>query len=64
MITKPPIDTLAKRAGNKYILCCAISKRAKELNIRQEKDEFKSDIKTISYAANELMEDKIKITKE
>ncbi len=64
MITKPAIDTLARKAGNKYILCCAISKRAKELNNKQESDEFKSDIKTISFAANELLEDKIKITKE
>ncbi len=64
MITKPAIDQLADKAGNKYILCCIIAKRAKELNIKQEKDEFKTDVKTISYAANELMEGKIKIVRE
>ena len=27
MINQPPIDELTKLAGNKYALCCAVSKR-------------------------------------
>ncbi|MCM1042946.1 MAG: DNA-directed RNA polymerase subunit omega [Corallococcus sp.] len=54
MITKPPIDELTELAGNKYALCCAISKRAKELNEMQNKDELSTDVKTISYAAEEF----------
>ncbi len=56
MITKPPIDELTELAGNKYALCCAISKRAKELNDCQRQDELSTEIKTISYAADEFSE--------
>ena len=54
MITKPPIDQLTELAGNKYALCCAVSKRAKELNEKQKNDELASNVKTISYAAEEF----------
>ena len=64
MINKPPIDELTQIAGNKYILCCAVSKRAKELNVEQQKGEISPDIKTISLAAEELYEGKISIEKE
>ncbi|MBQ2723898.1 MAG: DNA-directed RNA polymerase subunit omega, partial [Clostridia bacterium] len=39
MINQPPIDELTKLAGNKYALCCAVSKRAKELNDQQKSGE-------------------------
>ena len=29
MITKPPIDELTEKAGDKYTLCCVVAKRAK-----------------------------------
>lgn len=48
MITKPSIDQLTAIAKNKYVLCIAISKRAKELNVLQANDELSTDIKTIS----------------
>lgn len=54
MITNPPIDILTEKAGNKYALCCIISKRAKELNEAQKRDELAANEKTISYAANEF----------
>ncbi len=54
MITNPPIDRLVEKAGNKYILCCAISKRAKELIEAQKRDEIAANEKTISYAAVEF----------
>lgn len=56
MISKPPIDQLTELAGNKYALCCAISKRAKELNVMQKNGELSTDVKTISYASKELVE--------
>jgi DNA-directed RNA polymerase omega subunit len=64
MVTKPPIDELTELAGNKYILCCAVTKRAKELNQMQADDEISTNVKTISFAAEELYEGKIKLIKE
>ena len=64
MVTKPSIDELTQIAGNKYILCRAISKRAKELNIQQTEDELATNVKTISYAAQELHDGKIKIVND
>ncbi len=54
MINKPPIDELTELAGNKYVLCCAITKRAKELNELQKSGEISIDAKTISLAAEEF----------
>ena len=53
MITKPPIDELTAKAGDKYALCCVVAKRAKELN---NSTELPQNIKRISYAANEFAE--------
>jgi len=64
MVTKPSIDKLTEIAGNKYILCRAISKRAKELNIKQTEDELATNVKTISYAAQELYDGKIQIVND
>lgn len=64
MITKPPIDNLTKIAGNKYILCCAVAKRTKALNIMQVNDEIATNIKTISFAADEILNGEVKIIKE
>ena len=64
MITRPPIDEVARKAGNKYLLCTIVAKRAKELNIMQNQDEIATNVKTISYAAEELDEGKIKVVKD
>ncbi len=61
MITNPPIDKLVEKAGNKYILCCAVSKRAKELIEAQNRDEISSKEKTISYAAVEFANGETKL---
>ncbi|MBO5772566.1 MAG: DNA-directed RNA polymerase subunit omega [Clostridia bacterium] len=63
MINQPPIDELTKLAGNKYALCCAVSKRAKELNDQQKKGDISPDLKTISYASKELAEGEMKFSK-
>ncbi len=64
MVTKPPIDELTQIAGNKYVLCCAVTKRAKQLNQMQANDEISTNVKTISFAAEELYDGKIVLTKE
>lgn len=53
MITKPPIDQLTEKAGDKYTLCCVIAKRAKQLNNNPDNPQ---NFKPISTAANEFMD--------
>ena len=53
MITKPPIDQLTEKAGDKYTLCCVIAKRAKQLNNNPDNPQ---NFKAISTAANEFMD--------
>ena len=60
MMIQPPIDELAnKMGGNKYKLCCVMSKRAKELEKRIPAELEKSDIKSVSWAAQEIYEGKV-----
>ena len=52
---EPPIEKLIDEAGNKYILCSLVSKRAKELLLN--KSEFfkvHQKIKPIEYASKEF----------
>ena len=53
MITKPPIDELTEKAGDKYALCCVVAKRAKEIN---NDPDLPQNVKPISYAADEFDE--------
>ena len=64
MITKPPIDELTQIANNRYVLCCALTKRSKQIVEMQAKDEMATNVKPISFAAEELYEGKIKIITE
>lgn len=60
MMIYPPIDELAdKMDGNKYKLVTVMSKRAKELEKRIPAELEKSDIKSVSWAAQEIMDGKI-----
>lgn len=60
MMIQPPIDDLAKKMdGNKYRLCSVMSKRAKELEKRIPAELEKSDIKSVSWAAEEIFEGKV-----
>ena len=57
---QPPIDELAARMdGNKYRLCSVMAKRAKELEKRIPAELEKSDIKSVSWAAEEILEGKV-----
>lgn len=64
MITKPPIDKLTEIAGNKYVLCCAASKRAKLINEITSKENVTTNAKAITTAAEELDSGKTVIRKE
>ncbi len=61
MITRPPIDELTEKAGDKYTLCCVVAKRAKELN---DNPELPPNMKPITYAADEFDDDITEIAKK
>lgn len=60
MISNPPIDQLTEKAGDKYSLCCVISKRAKEL---AQSPEAPAYFKAISFAAKEFDQGRTTIVK-
>lgn len=65
MMIQPPIDELAEKMnGNKYKLCCVMAKRAKELEKRIPAELEKSDIKSVSWAAQEIYDGKISASDE
>jgi len=51
----PPIEKVIEQAGNKYILCSLVSKRAKEL-LLDKAEYFKTNqkVKPIEYASKEF----------
>ncbi len=60
----PPIEKVIERAGNKYILCTLVSKRAKELLL--DKPEFfknNQKIKPVEFASKEFHEGLYTISK-
>ena len=60
MMIEPPIEELAKKAGNKYLLCNLVSKRAKEIQKKNQEEEILDpEIKEITMAALELEDDEI-----
>ena len=59
MMNYPPIDDMEREIGNKYRLCCVMSKRAKELEKRIPEEIANSDKKAISLAAEEIYTGKI-----
>jgi len=60
VMMEPPIDELIKKVGNKFLLTCLISKRAKELNnIYCAEEPQEKDPKVISIAAQEVYDGKI-----
>ena len=61
----PPIEKVIEEAGNKYILCTLVSKRAKEL-LRSKEEFFKANqkVKPIEYASKEFYEGLYTISKK
>lgn len=61
----PPIDELTQKVGNKFLLTCLVSKRAKQLNSEYLMGEPQDkDPKVIAIAAEEVYEGKVKAGKE
>lgn len=61
MMIDPPIDGLVKKTnGNVYVLANLIAKRAKEIETVRRVDLEDSDSKSISIAAEEVYEGKVK----
>ena len=62
---EPPIEKVIDEAGNKYILCSLISKRAKELLLsRQEFFKAHQRVKPIEYASKEFYKGYFTISKQ
>ena len=60
----PPIEKVIESAGNKYILCSLVSKRAKELLLsRTEFFKTHQRVKPIEYASKEYYEGYFTIAK-
>lgn len=59
MMIEPPIDKLISKAPCRYALVCGLAKRAKELIAVNSPELEQSHMKAISYAANEIYNDKI-----
>ena len=60
MLNHPPIDSLAgKTKDNKYLLCCLVSKRAKELEKRIPAELESGDKKSIALASEEIYNGKV-----
>ncbi len=59
MMIEPPIDKLIKKAPCRYALVCGLAKRAKELAAVNSPELENSKMKPISYAANEIYNEKI-----
>ena len=64
-LIEPAIEKLAEEAGNKYILCNVISKRAKEIIKAEQNNEQKvnHEYKEITEAAIELENNELQIEK-
>lgn len=61
----PPIDELTQKVGNKFLLTCLVSKRAKQLNGEYLMGEPRDkDPKVIAIAAEEVYEGKVRAGKE
>ena len=63
MMIDPPIDKLIQKTPCRYALVVAITKRTKELLSMDSIELQASDMKAVSFAAKELYEGKIRISK-
>ena len=61
----PPIEKVIEEAGNKYILCSLVSKRAKELLLNKS-EFFKQHqrVKTVEFASREYYKGYFSIAKQ
>jgi DNA-directed RNA polymerase omega subunit len=59
MMIEPAIDKLSDKVGNKYKLTTLVSKRAKQIQKRNIREEYTPTVKEITEAANEVYEGKL-----
>ena len=64
MMIDPPIDRLIKKAECRYALVCGVAKRARQLDAQYPELLKEAGMKSSSYAAKEVYEDKIVIRSE
>ncbi|MDE6550967.1 MAG: DNA-directed RNA polymerase subunit omega [Clostridia bacterium] len=64
MMIDPPIDKLIKKAECRYALVCGVAKRARQLDSQYPEVLDDAGVKSISYAAKEIYDDKIVVRSE
>ena len=64
MMIDPPIDKLIKKAECRYALVSGVAKRARQLDSQSPEVLKESGMKSISYAAKEIYDDKIVVRSE
>lgn len=64
MMIDPPIDKLIKKAECRYALVCGVAKRARQLDSQYPEVLDEAGVKSISYAAKDIYDDKIVVRSE
>jgi DNA-directed RNA polymerase omega subunit len=59
MIIEPPIEKMSEKVGNKYKLTILVSKRAKQIQKRNIREELKPKETEITEAAREVYDGKL-----
>ena len=59
MLIQPPIDKLIDKIGSKYALVCLVTKRARQLYDKRVNLLEETDVKAVTYAAEEIYNDKV-----
>ena len=64
MLIQPPIDKLIDKIGSKYALVLLVTKRARQLYDKRANLIEDADVKAITYAAEEIYNDKVTLVIE
>ena len=64
MMIDPPIDKLIKKTECRYALVCGVAKRARQLETQYPELLEEKKTKAISYAAQEVYDDKVIIKRD
>jgi len=59
MLIQPPIDKLIDKMGSKYALVCLVTKRARQLFDKRVNLLEDTNVKAVTYAAEEVYNDKV-----
>lgn len=64
MITKPNVEELLKKVSNRYELCCAVSKRARQIVTGDTPKTKTNETSEITISSLEFAEDKFSVVKK